>query len=247
MADPFQRMDPQSGAMGRLMRSRRSAALDAIEDLLAQAGNLREVSCEHVQDICSKHGLESPRRIPRDRKRLYQRYLEHCFEDRVLSEEEDADLTHLRELLHLDAREVTAVHQAVAREVYGAAVEEVLEDMRLDPEEEAFLRRLRGDLHLSDRDADRLLETGAQEARTRAIQRATTQDAEFVEHRMPAGEFTGRSQESFEGAITDALAKACLAIPSLHWFEVAQIAGYVEDGRASGWHVTVRAGIKKET
>ena len=41
-------------------------------------------------------------------------------------------------------------------------------------------------------------------------------------------------------------AKATMAIPGLHWFEVTQIAGYVGDGTASSWHVTLQAGIRKE-
>ena len=75
---------------------------------------------------------------------------------------------------------------------------------------------------------------------------AGMRDRQFLKHRVAAGEFTGRSDSSLEKAIDDALAKASLAIPSLHWFEVSQIAGYVEEGRSSGWHVTLKAGIRSD-
>ena len=47
-------------------------------------------------------------------------------------------------------------------------------------------------------------------------------------------------------ALLRTLAKAALAIPRLHWFEVLEIAGYVTDGKAGSWHVTLRAGIRKD-
>jgi flavin-binding protein dodecin len=43
------------------------------------------------------------------------------------------------------------------------------------------------------------------------------------------------------------LAKAVIAIPVLHWFEVTNISGYVGEGKPKGWHVTVRGGIEPET
>ena len=37
-----------------------------------------------------------------------------------------------------------------------------------------------------------------------------------------------------------------MAVPRLHWFEVTETAGYIENGEVSGWHVSVRAGIRME-
>jgi len=34
--------------------------------------------------------------------------------------------------------------------------------------------------------------------------------------------------------------------PTIHWFELTHLAGYVEEGRAKSWHVTVRAGIPRD-
>ena len=76
------------------------------------------------------------------------------------------------------------------------------------------------------------------------MQQATAVDPEFSVERASAGDFVGRSEESLELAISDALSRARLAIPRLHWFEVQNISGYVDDEGPKSWHVTVRAGIK---
>lgn len=245
MARPFEADGAPAPSGGRLGRSRKAGALAEIEALLAQADAVRSVTSEAVVSVCAGYGLDSPRRIPRDRARLYRRYLEHCFEDGELSDDEAADLEHLRDLLHLEPREIARVQEAVAKDVYGAAVSDVLDDLRLDPEEESFLRRLRADLALPDREADRIFETRKFEARDKAITRATSRDTQLVERREAAGEFVGRSETGFEAALADAMAKAAVVVPGLHWFEVVEIAGYVEEGLTKSWHVTVRAGIKQ--
>ena len=135
----------------------------------------------------------------------------------------------------------------VAIEIYGKAVEEVLEDLKLDDDEAVFLRRLREDLALGEAEADQSYDRAALQARDKALSRATSRDEEFSRHRAPAGEFTGRSDTSLEDAITDGLAKAAVAIPNLHWFEVEELAGYVEEGRPSSWHVRLVAGIDSES
>jgi flavin-binding protein dodecin len=246
MAEPFQRAEHRATQLGRIFRGRRAAAWDAIECLLADAAQLRDVAGDELQKVCAEHRIDLQRTSLRERRRIYRRYLEHCLEDRVLSEEENADLAHLKAILHLAPDEVDRIHETVARNVYGKAVEEVLADSRLDPDEEAFLRRLRGELRLPEQEAEHMLARGAEEARDRALSSAIAQDEHFAKHRVAAGEFTGRATTSFEDSVGDALAKATVAIPSLHWFEITHIRGYVEDGRPSGWHVTLRAGIRQD-
>jgi len=217
--------------------------LEAIEDLLAQAGCVHEVTRAAVSELCAARNVDLARRLSRGRRHLYYRYLKHCFEDMVLTPEEIDELRHLQELLHLDSADLAAVHDAVAVEVYGEAVEEVLADYRLDDDEAAFLRGLRQSLDLSEGAAARIYEDRAGRARERALSEAEARDRLFIDHRAPAGEFTGRASASLERAIDDALTKASLAIPGLHWFELTHIAGYVEDGRVGSWHVTLSAGI----
>jgi flavin-binding protein dodecin len=245
LATPYERAESTNHNLG-VLRRRGSVTLEGIEDLLARAASVREVTATMIATVCEERRVDLPNRLVRGRKQLYLRYLRHCFEDRVLSEDERADLAHLRSLLHLSAADLVAIHDEVAVEVYGEAVDEVLEDFRLDDDEAEFLRELRGRLGLTEVKAERILAEGSTEARSRALSRAQSRDQLFVEHHVAAGEFTGRADGSLENAIEDALAKAVLAIPSLHWFEVLEIAGYVVDGKAGSWHVTLRAGIRKD-
>jgi len=246
MAGPFQRVKDSSGAGAMRLVRRSSMTLEAIEDLLARASCVSEVTRDAVSDLCAARNVDLARRLARGRRELYQRYLKHCFDDGFLSAQEIAELRHLQDLLHLDAADLGAVHDSVALEVYGEAVDEVLADFRLDEDEAAFLTGLRESLQLSEAAAERIYEERAGHARQRALSEAEARDRVFVDHRAPAGEFTGRSSSSLGGAVDDALAKASLAIPGLHWFEVTHIAGYVEEGRAGAWHVTVSAGIRGE-
>jgi flavin-binding protein dodecin len=245
MADPFLRSDRDSGGLGSVFK-RSSVTLEAIESLLAEAECVRDVTPEVVSGVCAERGIDLRRRLQRGRRHLYRRYLRHCFEDMTLSEQESSELEHLRELLHLGPGDVASIHDEVAVEVYGEAVEEVLADFQLDEAEANFLGRLRQELELPEEQAERIYRRTASEARDRAMSQASSRDREFVSERQPAGEFTGRSTQGLEAAIDDALAKATLAVPSLHWFEVTQIAGYVHEGKASGWHVTVQAGIRND-
>ena len=223
MAEPFRIAAAKEG-LGRTLRSKRTVTFEAIEGLLANCQRLRDVTVQAVDTVCDDHGVALERRFASDRKHLYRRYLAFCLEDKVLTEEENADLEHLRALLHLQIHDVEAIHDEVAREVYGKAVAEVLADLEVSPEEDAFLRRLRGELHLSEAVTADLLERGRRSVMSTALREASTPDQEFSGHRAPAGEFTGRSEESFEAAVADALAKAKRAIPSLHWFGMARLA-----------------------
>ena len=133
----------------------------------------------------------------------------------------------------------------VAIAVFGAAVTEVLADLRIDEQEAKFLKRLREELRLPLSKADRILEDGTRDARVRALHEASSGDTTFVKLRKPAGEFTGRSSNDMQSAVNDALGKAALAIPQLHWFEVTQMSGYVNDGALSQWYVVLQAGIEQ--
>lgn len=242
MASPYQRAESNSSSTG-VFRRKASITLEGIEDMLARAENVRDVTPKMIAELCEQRKINLTSRLERGRQQLYRRYLSHCLEDKRLSKEERADLAHLSDLLHLRQNNLSRIHDEVAIEVYGEAVNEVLEDFRLDDEEAAFLRDLQKDLGLSGVQADRIYREGSSMARVRAINQAGSQDPQFNRHREPAGEFTGRSNDSLEGAIEDGLSNAALAVPGLHWFEVGQISGYIEEGRPKSWYVTLRAGI----
>lgn len=242
MAHPYLRADSNAKSTG-LFQRKASITLEGIEDLLAQAENICDVTPLMIGNLCEQRNIDLSNRLARGRRALYRRYLTHCFEDKRLSKKEQTDLAHLRTLLHLKQNDLSHIHDDVAIEVYGEAVHEVLDDFKLDDDEAEFLNSLQKDLGLSELQADRILREESSMAQSRALSEAGTRDQQFVLHRTPAGEFTGRSDETLEAAIKDGLTKAALAIPGLHWFEVGDISGYIEKGRPKSWHVTLRAGL----
>lgn len=241
MAEPFQRSD-RSGSVSRLIPTRRrSNSLREIENLLASAARISEVSAEEVEAIAARHAVDLSKRFCGARKELYRRYLEHCLDDRELSSEESGDLVHLRRLLHLTDEEVTQVHDAVGGEIYGAAIDDVLNDHRLDPEEEEFLSRLRRELGLGDSTARKLYEEGERRSRQRFLQGALRHDHVFVAPQQRTLELSGTSSESLEGAVRQALEEACRALPELQRFAVTEIQGEIQGGGIAAWRVRVQA------
>lgn len=59
-------------------------------------------------------------------------------------------------------------------------------------------------------------------------------------------ELTGSSVVSIEDAVNTAIAKADETVRNLHWFEVVETRGYVENGKVAYWQVTIKAGFRLE-
>jgi flavin-binding protein dodecin len=197
-----------------------------------------------VAEVAARHGVDLGARLRTARKNLYRRFLEHCLLDGALSEDESADLVHLRGLLHLEDEDVARLHDDVAIAVYGEAVGQVLQDHKLDPDERAFLERLRGDLGLAPDVASRLYEQGSEAARQRYLQRTLTHDSMLVAAHGARLELTGSSEKSLEDAVRSALEEATRAVPELRWAEVREIRTDLAHGRIARWHVKLRAGLE---
>jgi len=59
-------------------------------------------------------------------------------------------------------------------------------------------------------------------------------------------ELTGSSPTSIEDAVQTALSKASESVRNIHWFEVVETRGHVEDGKVAQWQVTIKAGFTLE-
>ncbi len=68
----------------------------------------------------------------------------------------------------------------------------------------------------------------------------------MTEHTYKTIELTGSSAESSDKAIQNAIAKASETIKNLHWFEVVETRGYIEDGGVKYWQVTMKVGFRIE-
>lgn len=59
-------------------------------------------------------------------------------------------------------------------------------------------------------------------------------------------ELTGSSPASIEEAIQNAIGKAAKTLHNLHWFEVVETRGYIQDGKVAHWQVTIKVGFTLE-
>ena len=59
-------------------------------------------------------------------------------------------------------------------------------------------------------------------------------------------ELTGSSKTSMQDAIETAVARAKQTLRGMHWFEVTDTRGYIEDGKIAYWQVTIKVGFTLE-
>ena len=59
-------------------------------------------------------------------------------------------------------------------------------------------------------------------------------------------ELTGSSKTSMEDAIKNAITKAGKTLRGMHWFEVIDTRGFLEQGNIAYWQVTVKVGFTLE-
>ncbi len=59
-------------------------------------------------------------------------------------------------------------------------------------------------------------------------------------------ELVGSSEESIEGAINSAIARAHQTIRHLRWFEIARTSGHIDEGKVRHFQVTLKVGFTME-
>ncbi|CAD6557303.1 dodecin [Paraburkholderia sabiae] len=59
-------------------------------------------------------------------------------------------------------------------------------------------------------------------------------------------ELTGSSTKSSDDAIRCAIEKASKTLRNMHWFEVVETRGHIEDDKVLHWQVTLKVGLRIE-
>jgi dodecin len=59
-------------------------------------------------------------------------------------------------------------------------------------------------------------------------------------------ELTGSSKTSIEEAIQNAITKACQTLRNVHWFQIVETRGYIENCKVDYWQVTIKLGFRLE-
>ena len=57
-------------------------------------------------------------------------------------------------------------------------------------------------------------------------------------------ELTGSSAKSSDDAIRTAIEKASKTLRNLHWFEVTETRGQIENDKVAYWQVTIKVGLR---
>jgi flavin-binding protein dodecin len=66
------------------------------------------------------------------------------------------------------------------------------------------------------------------------------------EHVYKHIELTGSSKVSMEDAIKNAITKASKSLRGMHWFEVIDTRGFLQEGKLAYWQVTIKVGFTLE-
>jgi flavin-binding protein dodecin len=84
------------------------------------------------------------------------------------------------------------------------------------------------------------------DARGRATVAAHAKELIMSEHVYKSLELTGSSKTGIEDAVSNAIAKASATVRNIHWFNIVETRGHVEDGKVAHWQVTIKVGFTLE-
>jgi dodecin len=68
----------------------------------------------------------------------------------------------------------------------------------------------------------------------------------MTDHIYKLIELTGSSKNSIEEAVQNAIAKAARTVHKLHWFQVLETRGNIDNGNVAYWQVTIKVGFTLE-
>lgn len=117
---------------------------------------LRDINVKDIQGICTRYKTNLRGNILENVKELYTRYLEECLKDYLLSNEDCGNLAHLTQLLLLQEKEVTELHNKFAGEIYKRIYDETLSGSKLGKYNEEYVDKLQKDIRLPDEIADKI-------------------------------------------------------------------------------------------
>jgi flavin-binding protein dodecin len=76
--------------------------------------------------------------------------------------------------------------------------------------------------------------------------RSRVKETAMTLHVYKSLELTGSSTTSIEDAVQGAIAKASKTMRNLHWFQVIETRGHIDNGKVAHWQVTIKIGFTLE-
>jgi len=68
----------------------------------------------------------------------------------------------------------------------------------------------------------------------------------MTDHIYKQVELTGSSKTRVEDAVQNAITKAGNTLRNIHWFQVIETRGYIENNKIDYWQVTIKLGFRLE-
>ena len=126
-----------------------------INNLLATKP-IKSIGTNDISAIASKYKVNVYKSFKKNLFDFYSIYLNHCLDDKSLSEEELGELNHLKGILSLNDKDVENIHDQVAGDVYQKSFQEAIAEGKLDEDEKLFLENLQQQLKLNDSLAEKV-------------------------------------------------------------------------------------------
>jgi len=138
-------------------------AIIELNNLFAKSSNLKQVNIEDIENLSTKYKINIRKNFKKKLQDIYKQFFEFCLSDKILSENEIEQLSHLKFLFNLEERIINQIHREISIKVYKKSVDEVLADGKLEDEEKSFLENLKQTLQLPDEIANKIYAKKAQE------------------------------------------------------------------------------------
>jgi dodecin len=65
----------------------------------------------------------------------------------------------------------------------------------------------------------------------------------MTDHVYKHVELTGSSTKSLEDAVQTAISRAAKTLRGMHWFQLSDTRGHIENGKVAHWQVTIKVGF----
>lgn len=140
MISPFKYKElKKTGLFSKLFNSNpKENAIIELNNLLATKP-ISEIKSSDIINISEKYKISLTTDFPESLFQFYEIYFKECINDKVLTEGEVSDLTHLKNLLALSDSEVKELHNKIAGEIYKMNYDEVIKDGIISDAEKHFL------------------------------------------------------------------------------------------------------------
>ncbi|MCB0777821.1 MAG: hypothetical protein KDB99_16070, partial [Chitinophagaceae bacterium] len=117
---------------------------------------IKEIQSTDIIAISDKYQSAITNEFAKELLGFYETYLHECLKDKILTQDEIEDLSHLKNLLGLSDHEAKKLHNKISSDIYKMNYEEVIKDGVISEDEKQFLKNIQKNVLLSDEIAEKI-------------------------------------------------------------------------------------------